>query len=105
MVRVRCEVCFALLPGFKSSEHRTVRCSASGALRVLQTSLSLGPVCTGRVQWQFAQRPVLCWLPLDSDTWLTLEHWTQVLSRSARHTSNDPYSGAYTCTLGLSLEL
>jgi len=24
---------FALLPGFKSGEHRTVRCSASGALR------------------------------------------------------------------------
>ena len=26
VVRVRCEVCFAVLPGFKSDEHRTVRC-------------------------------------------------------------------------------
>ena len=35
----------------------------------------MSPVCTGR-----AQRPVLCRLPLDFDTWLTLEHRTQVLS-------------------------
>jgi len=30
---------------------------------------------------------------------------TEALSRSARHTSIDPYSVAYTCTLDLSLEL
>ena len=71
---------FAVLPGFKSGEHRTVRCSVSGDPSNLQTSLSLGPVCTGRVRWQLAQRPVLCRLPLDSDTRLTLEHRTLVLS-------------------------
>jgi len=71
---------FAVLPGFKSGEHRTVRCSAFGDPSNLQTSLSLGPVCTGRVRWQLAQRPVLCRLPLDSDTWLFPEHWTQGLS-------------------------
>ena len=58
---------FAVLPGFKSGEHRTVRCSASGDPSNLQTSLSLGPVCTGRVRWQLAQRPVLCRLPLEID--------------------------------------
>jgi len=37
---------FAMLPGFKSGEHRTVRCSASSDPSNLQTSLCLRPVCT-----------------------------------------------------------
>jgi len=82
---------FANLPAFKTGEHRTVRCSASGDRARLQTSLCLRPVCTGRVWWQLAQRPVLCRLPLDSDTWLTLEHRTQVLSVCAPlRASGDP---------------
>jgi len=43
---------FALLPGFKSGEHRTVQSSASGDPTRLQTSLCLRPVCTGRVRCQ-----------------------------------------------------
>jgi len=38
---------FALRPGFKFNEHRTVRRSASGALHFLRTSMSLRPMCTG----------------------------------------------------------
>jgi len=85
VVCVWCPTCLAMLSGFKTGEHRT--CSASGDLAHLQTSMCLGPVYTGRVRWHLAQRPVLCRLPLDSntsfsegDTWLTLEHRTQVLS-------------------------
>jgi len=40
VVRVRCEVRFALLPGFKSGEHRTVRCPARFAnLSVFKTDV------------------------------------------------------------------
>ena len=65
VVRVRCEVCFAMLPGFKSGEHRTVRCPArfadlpefrTGVHRTRPASVSKGK------------------------TWLTLEHRTLVLS-------------------------
>jgi len=79
VVRVRCDVRFAELSEFKSGEHRTQH-GVSGDPTDLQTSQCLRPVCTGRVRCQLAQRPVLCWLPLDFDTWLTLEHRTQVLS-------------------------
>jgi len=49
---------FALLPGSKSGEHRTVRCSASGDRASLQTSLSFSPMCIGRVRCQL--RSVRC---------------------------------------------
>ena len=58
-------------------ERPVVRVRCAGVLR---PSLRMSPVCTGRVRCQPAQRPVLCRLPLDSDTRLTLEHRTQVLS-------------------------
>jgi len=80
VVCVRWPERFAELSDFKSGEHRTVRCSASGDSVFLQTSVCLGPVYTRRVRWHLAQRPALCRLPLDSDMWLTLEHQTQVLS-------------------------
>ena len=51
----------------------SVRCE-----EVLQTSLRMSPVCESGVH--LLKRPVLCRLPLDSDTWLTLEHRTLVLS-------------------------
>jgi len=51
VVCVRCPERFVELSVFKSGEHRTVRCLASGDPAHLQTSLSLGPVCTGHVRW------------------------------------------------------
>jgi len=43
---------FAILSGYETGEHRTVRCSASGDPASLQTSLSFSPVSTRRVRWQ-----------------------------------------------------
>jgi len=43
---------FAMLSGYETGEHRTVRCSASGDPASLQTSLSLSLVSTGHVRWQ-----------------------------------------------------
>ena len=57
-----------------------VRWLASGDPASLRSSLRMSPVCTGRAQCQLVQRLVLCRLPLDSDTRLTLEHRTLVLS-------------------------
>ena len=83
VVCVRCEEVLqtSLRMSSVSTGHSgCVRWLASGDPASLWSSLRMSPVCTGRVRCQPAQRPVLCRLPLDSDTRLTLEHRTQVLS-------------------------
>jgi len=50
---------FAMLSGFKTGEHWTVWCSASGDPASLQTSLSLSPLRTGRVRCGFIVSLVL----------------------------------------------
>ena len=83
VVRVRCAG--VLRPSLGVSPVSTgrpvcVRWIASGDLASLRNSLRMSPVSTGRVRCGLAERPVCCRLPLDSDTQLTLEHRTLVLS-------------------------
>ena len=50
---------FALLSGYETGEHRTVRCSASNDPTSLHTSLSLSPLRIGRVRCVLTVSPVL----------------------------------------------